>query len=179
MKPDERRNDPSELVRYRHAMDRLASEGGWDGTKLNFNIEPAFDSRRADIAALRAGYLSAFALWGYSFACWPSLGPVRRQIAEPSVGHITRFSFAGRAKAVVPCSHAILLATTPFACLLVVMDSAVVLLPSRADDSTLYERFATTRDLQFSGDKWWAWPRRPEYRLDTRGSRRVSPGEFA
>jgi hypothetical protein len=50
---------------------------------------------RAKVSYLRAGYLAAFAVFGYAAITSQSFDPVRQQIREPDVEHL-RFFFHSR-----------------------------------------------------------------------------------
>jgi HNH endonuclease len=64
------------------------------GSELNLNLPTLKISERpAKISYLRAGYLAAFAAFGYSAIWWPSFDRVRQQICEPDVDHINPYFF--------------------------------------------------------------------------------------
>jgi hypothetical protein len=83
-------NDPANTVAHTAELERLASTGdlNWE-----FRVDfPGYRERPARIALLRAGYLAAFAAFGYRYIFQERLNVVREQIANPDTDLIDRFS---------------------------------------------------------------------------------------
>jgi hypothetical protein len=129
--------------------------------------------QRAKVSYLRAGYLAAFAVFGYTAIAPQSFDPVRQQIREPDVEHL-RFFFRRRDD---HHSYWVAVVEEPswHVSILVLMGNFQITLPL-SGDAGLYERIAekaaigTQVKLQC---RRFDWPRRPLYLRDRHLARGV------
>ncbi len=127
---------------------------------------------------LRAGYLAAFASFGYRFIFRPLFDPIRAQIRDPDRSLFSFFHFV-RKESLVP-SRFLMVVQDPewIKGILVQMGRHYVLLPMSDGDHNFYARLEKgalqSPKLNLSG-KLFPWPASPEYRLDCQPTRQTSP----
>ena len=139
-------------------------------TDFEFHIEfGEHHPRRAQVSHLRAGYLAAFAKFGYRYAA--RLALVRQQIAFPGNDLISNFH-VGVAQELIVGSHLFLgEAQGVGPCIVATMGSNSVVLPPplSVEDGDFWravaEHAATGAAFQFRGDSL-GWPQQPQYLLD-------------
>ena len=136
-----------------------------------------WSEQRARVSYLRAGYLAAFAVFGYAAITPQSFDPVRQQIREPDVEHL-RFFFRRRDDlhgywvAVVeePSWHV---------SIIVLIGNFQITLPL-SGDAGLYKRIAEKAAVGVRVTlqcRRFDWPRRPVYLRDRQLARARSPGD--
>ena len=104
-------------------------EGDENGEGFKFQLTPQvrLKLRPSKISDLRAGYLVAFAAFGYRYALDRRLDPVRQQILNPEEEIISGFwSFLGRS---APTMRKLVFTSEPFEALLVIIDKTLITLP--------------------------------------------------
>jgi hypothetical protein len=69
-------------------LDGAPNEAG--GLQLTYKWD-THKRRRADLSWLKAAYIVAFAIWGYSYAFSPALRVVRQQLGHPEDEIIRQF----------------------------------------------------------------------------------------
>jgi hypothetical protein len=133
--------------------------------KLKISARPAM------ISYLRAGYLAAFAAFGYSAVARRSYDRVRQQIREPDVEHINRYFFC---RSDASQGHEVLIAVEPewHSSIVVLLGSYRIILPL-LDDTGLYERIAQRAADGVQGQiqcRRFGWPTWPHYAGDSRAA---------
>jgi HNH endonuclease len=133
--------------------------------------------QRARVSYLRAGYLAAFAVFGYTAIAPQSFGAVRQQIREPHVKHLRFFfhrrdDFHGHWVAVVeePSWHV---------SIVVLMGNFLITLPL-SGDAGLYERIAEKAAIGVQLNlqcRRFEWPRWPVYLRDRKLARADGTGD--
>lgn len=167
-------NHPDIAQRIAAEFGRRRDEGRWEGSTLTIGLDRGFRHRPALVGWLRAAYLVAFAAEGYRYVLHPHLASVRRQLAEPDVGHLGIFS--GITLEMPPSERRLLLADepAPFRSLLVQMGRHLVFLPRCDDEGDLYQRLAAEltpdrpHETTFMG-KPLRWPQAPTHVADLPG----------
>lgn len=135
--------------------------------RLSFQLTDPND-RRAKVSWLKSAYLAVFALLGYRYAMHPFLGPVRRQIQEPTHEWIDAFSF--RLPMPLPFSERrVFRISRPElpVCWGVQMGPILVFLPIR-DSCELYGRLAELKAERASFEFWAGgsvWPLAPIFAM--------------
>jgi hypothetical protein len=124
-------------------------------------------ARPAMISYLRAGYLAAFAAFGYSVVARPSFNQIRQQIREPDVEHINPYFFS---HSKVPQGYEVTVAVEPkwYSSIVVLMGRYRIMLPL-GDDPGLYERIAERAAGGVQAQmqcRRFGWPRWPQYAND-------------
>ena len=164
-----RHTHPEHIMRLQATMQQLVASGSTDW-KVHFDFDrDTHDTLRARVGWLRAGYLVAFAYFGYRYALAPALNRVRDQIRQFQNEQIPAF------KLMDPHAHPdrrlLGVAAEPIRCIAVAMGRHTILLPEPTDE-TFYERLSVLRTAagdratSFSGVHLLDWPRRPMHVLD-------------
>ena len=144
-----------------------------DGSEINLVLPTLKVSERpAMISYLRAGYLAAFAVFGYSAVARRSYDRIRQQIREPDVEHISRYFFY---RSEARQGYEVVVAVEPEWCssITVLMGQYRIILPL-GDDAGLYDRIAerAVGGVQAQVQcRRFGWPRWPEYAGDHRLAR--------
>lgn len=127
------RNNPAE---YDEAMGKLESSGG-AGVDISVQTTHRFNTDHAGLSLLRAGYLAAFARFGYTFALHARLAQVREQILRPDERLLKRAVWvSGEGRVALPM---MLLVRLPFPMVFIRIDHATVLLPWIEGPDDFYE----------------------------------------
>ena len=123
--------------------------------------------RRAAVSYLRAGYLAAFAAFGYAAIARQSFDPVRQQICEPDVEHLPHFFY--RRGDLHGYWVGVVEEPRWASSIVVLLGNFQIMLPL-FDDAGLYERIA---EKAAAGERaklrcqpHWGWPRWPAYHAD-------------
>lgn len=140
------------------------------GFKIHLNGDKV-SFRRAQVGWLRAGYLAAFAVLGYSYILHPCMAPLRKQFANPTKVIIPKFYM--RIPYADTRARRILIVREPqvFRGIAVQVGRQMVFLP-RLGDSALYDRLGTepARNILLEG-VLSRWPEGPSFGLDFASSR--------
>lgn len=123
--------------------------------------------QRARVSYLRAGYLAAFAVFGYTAIMSQSFDPVRQQIREPDVEHL-RFFFHHRRDDLHGYWVAVVEEPSWHVSIVVLMGRFQITLPLPGD-ARLYERIAKKAAVGVEVNlecRRFAWPRQPVYLRD-------------
>jgi HNH endonuclease len=164
-------NPDGTLDQLRAVFERYA-HAGTTPPEMNFALPTLRPfQHRARVSYLRAGYLAAFAVFGYDLIARRSFDRVRAQIREPEVEHVPQFFYRhddlyGYEIAAVeePAWHS---------SIVVLMGRYRITLPL-LNDADIYERLAEKAAV---GGQWtlrcgrWNWPKYPKYMLDLAKSR--------
>jgi HNH endonuclease len=138
------------------------------GSEINLILPTLKISERpAKISYLRAGYLAAFAAFGYSAIWWPSLDRVRQQIREPDVEHINPYFFY-HSKVAQGYEVAATVEPKWYSSIVVLMGRYRIMLPL-GDDAGLYERIAERAAGGVQAQvqcRRFGWPTWPQYAND-------------
>lgn len=73
---------------------KLFKEGGIDISKIDFKVSGEYESRRADVAKLRAAYLWLVSEFGYASLYNPHMHTVRKQILNPYQQELNAFTIS-------------------------------------------------------------------------------------
>lgn len=125
---------------------------------------------RANLSWLRAGYLAAFALFGYAFISRNIFDPIREQLEMPEEEALTHVGIT-IPKETGP-DMALLVVNKPewLRSLAVKMKRKIVFLPLFDDLSCIYptlrEYLVRESTLNFNSRLVFSWPTEPEHRLD-------------
>lgn len=136
-----------------------------------------FEGRSANISMLRAAYLAAFALFGYTYAMDPRLDAVREQIRHPAQWAL------GTASIVEPHANraarriVVVLEPAELQSVAVTMGRHTIFLPSIWSTSNIYDVLSARArsESRLTDDirgKVGPWPRRPMHVLDFEPSQR-------
>jgi hypothetical protein len=165
MESIKRASDPSALKAQKAYMESLKDPVA-EPRELQVDFGTV-NVRRARIGWLRAGYLAAFAKFGYRYVFHRSLDPVRKQIMRSEEAVVDGFSFT--LKRPEP-EMKIAVVENPMSYLAIIMGRNVVALPDPKDDAvSLYARFG---ELYKAGEQITVtgtlipWPTGPEFVLD-------------
>jgi len=154
----------------------IAAHWGWWDKQVDeaipesqFRIHMApYSHGRSQTALLKAGYLAAFAAFGYTYIFRPELDPVRKEISDPGGGHMRQIPVLTH-RGQDPTTHRILSATEPLGGLFIQIGQDFVLLPWMNSEPGFWDRVGEliiervgTITFDGAGD----WPRFPQYRLD-------------
>lgn len=121
------KNAPKVLSGVRNYFDHLEANRGVEGLKLELTPQVRLSLTPSKISDLRAAYLVAFAVFGYSYAFNNRLDLVRQQILKPEEEIISGFwSFLGQDAQKM---RKLIFTSEPFEALLVIIDKAAVTLP--------------------------------------------------
>ena len=164
-------SDPSALSAYSAHLDQQIAAGQTRFDLGEISVGRGCRRDPAQVAELRAAYLSAFALFGYSFALRPALDIIRSQIAAPETRMIRSWSAtvpdsADDVRLVVGIQR-----PSDMRSLMVQMGKSVVFLPGRVDDDGLYDRLADRAKADPTipsdlGGIRYPWPKQPKHLLD-------------
>jgi hypothetical protein len=142
-------------------------------TRATFNISlnrDAHSERRAAISWFRAGYLTAFAAFGYRYILGLTFQSVRDQIAKPQENIVSAFSIT--VPEAEPHERQIALITDPpwLPALAIQMGRHMVFLPLNNGDETFYDRLrADSKEsvrLAFKANPVVKWPEFPKFACD-------------
>lgn len=129
-----------------------------------------YSQRNAAISYLRAGYLAAFAAFGYRYILGPAFNLVRDQIAKPKENIIATFSMI--VPEAEPSARNIALATDPswLYALAIQMERHIVFLPINSGDQTFYDVLQAQSEqsprLSLKATPVFRWPKAPEFVCD-------------
>lgn len=171
---DPARNAPENHKLFFEAVDEVSRAGSLD---WRFGVEfhrDRFDPARAATSYLRAGYLAAFAKFGYRTILNAAFSIVRAKVADPSAPEPSLYGI--RVPHAAESARGIVIIENPQELargLAVQMGCHLVLLPG-SGDLTFYERVArrTGEMVQLNGHVV-PWPTRPEFLFDRTGERRT------
>jgi HNH endonuclease len=172
-----KRNSPLKHAAFFAEMERLAQSRSLDWS-LNMEFHrDHFSLHKMRVAWLKAGYLIAFAVFGYKFAFCRALAIVREQIADPAKRLI--MLSGGLDPDGDTSRYAIIVVKVPrelAGAVGVTMGRHFVLFPGTGRDTDFYERLLAFRRAggtdaaTLTGDIL-SWPNRPLYLSDTATSR--------
>lgn len=161
-------------------MERWSSEGA-EGRSIRIELREPFSLRKADIAAVRAAYLTAFALFGYSYILNPELDVIRDQLSQPDAEIMTPlptvFSPNGDRN-----RREVLVVSDPDwfqRAMAITIGRCAVFLPSRNPEDGFFERLAAAMEQHATDGQVaaacsgvaWTWPTRSSYAFDFRNGR--------
>ena len=162
-------NPDGPLDQLRTVVERYA-QAGIAPPKMHFALPTLRPfEHRARVSYLRAGYLAAFAMFGYSVVARRSFDRVRMQIREPDVEHVPKFFYRHDDL----CGYEVAVVEEPawHSSIIVLMGRYRITLP-RLDDGDIYERLA---EKAVVGGQWTLqcgrreppnWPKYPMYLRD-------------
>lgn len=163
-------NPPNRGQEIQQELESMSSD---DQTRITFNISlnrDAHSERSAAISWLRAGYLAAFAAFGYKYILGLTFQSVRDQIAKPRESIVSGFSIIiPRAE---PRERQIALITDPpwLHALAIQMGRHLVFLPLNNGDETFYDRLrADTKEsvrIAVKARLVVKWPEAPIFACD-------------
>lgn len=163
-------NPPGRGHEIQRELESMASD---DPTRMSFNISLNRDlhsGHSAAISWLRAGYLAAFAAFGYRYILGLSFESVRDQIANPKENIISGFSIT--VPEAEPCERQIALTTDPtwLQALAIQMGRHMVFLPVNSGDETFYARLQAHSEqsarLALKANSVAKWPKAPKFACD-------------
>lgn len=137
------------------------------GPQFKIHMRP-YHPARSQLALIKAGYLVAFAAFGYTYIFRPLLDPVRKEISDPDSGHMRQLPVL-TTRGQDPTTHRILLATEPLRGVVIQIGQDFVVLPWVDSPLRFWE---SVDELIVNGvetitfDAVGDWPRFPEYRFD-------------
>lgn len=160
------RNNPANTAAFLAHLQEMTRSGSTDWN-IQLQFREQFDGPSAAVSLLRAGYLAAFAKFGYRWILSPAVKIVRDKIDTPALPLPSLFSMTiptstTDARAVIALSEPADLAGG----LGVLMGRHLVLLPG-PNDLTFYDRVAAKRGQQEQlNGTVLQWPTRPEMLWD-------------
>lgn len=163
-------NHPDRPSEVKSHLDRLVDDGENDWTMRFTSLEP-FNPRMADLAWVRAAYLAAFALLGYTYVLWPELELVREQLAHAD-GDRVNIAVAHEAGSSVERREMWLIHDPEWlASLAVRIGRHTVFLPARTADSGFFARVASGLGAASKVNLDWGataipWPSAPIFGMD-------------
>ncbi len=161
-----RRNNPANLQQLR----QLADQGQGAVPFAQFALDQTYNRRRAEVAALRAAYLAAFAFFGYNYIIDPALNIVRQQIAEPDTEIIKHFTMPARSTSESENMIGIVAGPVEYRCVVVKFGDSAVLLPPVGVPDSPHTKLASEIQAGASGVgltvRELDWPAGPEHRVD-------------
>ncbi len=127
---------------------------------------PAFRQREALLSWWRAGYLAAFACFGYRYIIRRDVKTIRGQLLEENIESLRVFSTTLPGND--PGMRRVLVIRRPVRALLVQMGRHGVILPWITSSPHLYQRIARRggKAAQFIANKSRPWPVEPEFAMD-------------
>jgi hypothetical protein len=161
---------PGEADSFMDAVLRIAKMPSSERPPLSITFNHGRYTRgRQEVSWLRAGYLAAFAAFGYRYIFRELLQPIRKQIENPDAELIDDFHMwhPTREKG----HRSIVLVTSPawVKGIAVVMSHHLVLLPIFDGDVDFYKRmsrFGESAGKQMLAGLSVPWPRTPRFELD-------------
>lgn len=75
-----KQNNPANIAELSQRLPELMTPG----REIRIEFRDTFDAENAQLSLVRAGYLAAFALFGYAYILQPELDPIRTAIAQPN-----------------------------------------------------------------------------------------------
>lgn len=148
----------------------LIEEAFREKSTLKLTKTMRFKRCAADAAYLKAGYLGAFAKFGYRWIFSEHLNEVRNQILEPLQDHLSNYRVYLQADE-VPWQRGLFLVNRPVPCLLAKIDNSAVLLPWIKGDGAevfewLTEQKRKDRPFVCTFKDGWEWPVSMELLID-------------
>jgi len=166
-----KRTNPAAQAAFISEMQRLAvTKASPVKGSVVFRVGP-LDARRERAAWLKAGFLIAFAAWGYRYALRPILNRIRAQIAEPDSPTLERAAFRDSNQGERGGRWLIIVRQPEdLRCVLVEIDDWRVMLPDFTPEPDFYERLSAAMirrgtSATYTGDLM-PWPEQPLYALD-------------
>lgn len=160
---------PGEADSFMAAFLHVAKQPATERPALSITFARRYTRGRQEVSWLRAGYLAAFAVFGYRYILRELLQPVRQQIENPDLELIDDFHMWHPAKE--PGTRSILLVTQPawVQGIAVLMSRHLIFLPLFDHDVGFYKRMS--RFGEGTGKKVITglpvpWPRTPRFELD-------------
>lgn len=162
---DASRNSPTAHATFFDELNHLVQSGERDWA-FNLQFRSQYDPSRAAVSWLRAGYIAAFAKFGYRFVLSPAYSIVRRKIQIPDEGPSL---FGIRIPQSAKDARALIVIREPAILeggVAVLMGRHLVLLPGPAD-LTFYDRVKGREGqrAEIRGESL-SWPRGPEFSFD-------------
>lgn len=163
-------NPPNRGQDIQHALESMASNEQI-GTTFNISLyRDVYSLRIAAISYLRAGYLAAFAAFGYTYILGVGFDSVRNQIAKPKDYIISGFSMT--VPQAEPRERNIALPTNPswLRALAIQMGRHVVFLPINSGDQRFYDvlhnHSKESAKLSLEAKAIFRWPETPKFVCD-------------
>ena len=166
LRPVASASNPKALQHVVDFFSDRARHGTGDSEEFTITVSRKDFHRLAKISDLKAGFLAAFAFFGYRFALHPNLEPVRRQILEPNL-NIIDTCFHGSFTSASAMPFTLVAVTEPVSCIAAILGNRGVLMPEPHGSGDLYDMLAgwDKRDFSFRG-MTLGWPNTLELRWD-------------
>jgi hypothetical protein len=172
-----RGNPPGVLDEVRAVFEEHVRAGTTPSIEFTMPELTRVEEWRATVSYLRAGYLAAFAVFGYATIAPQSFDPVRRQICEPDAEHLPRFFY--RQSDLRGYEVAVAEEPSWHVSIVVLMENSLITLPLPGDTG-LYERIAEKAAVGTQANlrcRRFGWPRWPRYLRDRQLARAGSTAD--